>query len=53
MVRHSHQDALDDAEYQALLESVDRVDPPNDAETLLILVAGGRLGMRAGDAHSD
>ena len=49
MVRHSHQDALDEPTFRALVEAAHEMRPPRDAETLLILYAGGRLGMRAGE----
>lgn len=52
MVRHAHQDALDEPTFHALVEAAHEMRPPRDAETLLILYAGGRLGMRAGEiAH--
>lgn len=49
MVRHSHQDALDDKTFQRLLDATDDLESPFDAEARFILVAGGRLGMRAGE----
>jgi integrase len=49
MVRHSHQDALDDKTFQQLLDAAHGLDHPYDAEAAFILVAGGRLGMRAGE----
>jgi len=49
MVRYSHQDALSESEFQALLDAVDDMDEPFRTECRFILVAGGRLGMRAGE----
>jgi len=49
MVRHSHQDALDDQTYRQLLDAAHDLDEPFNAETAFILVAGGRLGMRGGE----
>lgn len=49
MVRHSREDALSEAEFEALLEGATELEPPFDAETKWILVGGGRLGMRAGE----
>lgn len=52
MVRHSHMDALDEASYDRLVASTDKLDAPFDAECLAILVLAGRLGLRAGEiAH--
>jgi integrase len=49
MVRHSHQDALDDRTFEQLLDAAATLDEPFDAEASFILIAGGRLGMRAGE----
>jgi len=49
MVRHSHQDALDDASYDRLVEATDKLSDPFDAECLALLVLAGRLGMRGGE----
>lgn len=49
MVRHSHQDALTDGEFERLVDATDDLRPPFDREALFILIAGGRLGMRAGE----
>jgi len=49
MVRHSHQDALSESEFDRLIEATDDLEPPYDAECLFVLVAAGRLGMRAGE----
>ena len=52
MVRHSHQDALSEAEFDTLVWATDDLEPPYDAECLFVLIAAGRLGMRAGEiAH--
>lgn len=52
MTRHSHQDALDDGQYQRLLEACDQLVEPYRTECKFIIVAGGRLGLRAGEiAH--
>ena len=52
MTRHSHQDALDDATYRRLLEACDQLDKRYRTECRFVVVAGGRLGMRAGEiAH--
>jgi integrase len=53
MVRHSRQDALNDEEFQRLVDATDKLEEPFHSECLFILVAGGRLGMRAGEiSHS-
>lgn len=53
MVRHSRQDALNDEEFEHLVEATDQLDEPFQSECLFILIAGGRLGMRAGEiAHA-
>lgn len=49
MVRHSHEDALSDAEFEALLDATSELDNPHDEDTYTILLLGGRLGMRAGE----
>lgn len=49
MVRNSHQDALTDAQFDKLVAAAETLEPPFDAEAMLILYAGGRLGMRAGE----
>lgn len=49
MVRHSHQDALDEQTFERLVDATYELKPPFDAETQFILFAGGRLGMRAGE----
>jgi integrase len=49
MVRHSHQDALNERQYQRLLDAVDDVKPKFRQECRFALVALGRLGLRAGE----
>lgn len=49
MVRNSHQDALSEPEYKKLLQATDEMEEPYRNECRFILVAGGRLGMRAGE----
>ena len=49
MVRNSHQDALADAQFDNLVAAAETLEPPFDAEAMMILYAGGRLGMRAGE----
>lgn len=52
MVRHSSQDALSESEFDQLVEATDDLEKPYDAECLFVLIAAGRLGMRAGEiAH--
>lgn len=52
MPRHSHQDALNEKEFEALLDAADRFDDPYDVETRFVLTIAGRLGFRAGElAH--
>lgn len=52
MARHSHQDALSEKEFEALLDAADRMEYPYDVETRFVLIATGRLGLRAGElAH--
>lgn len=52
MTRHSHEDALSEVEFEALIDTTDELDPPADAECYVLLLLGGRLGMRAGEiAH--
>ncbi len=52
MVRHSHEDALDEASYDALVATTEELEPPFDEECLVVLVLAGRLGLRAGEiAH--
>lgn len=52
MVRHSHEDALSESEFEALLETTSQLPSPEDMDAYVILLLGGRLGMRAGEiAH--
>lgn len=52
MVRHSHEDAIDEASYDALVATTEELEPPFDEECLVVLVLAGRLGLRAGEiAH--
>jgi integrase len=52
--RHAKEDALDDREYQLLLEATDDLDEPRDMQARFIVLTCGRLGMRAGElAHTD
>jgi integrase len=52
VTRHSHEDALSEAKFEALIGVTDDLDPPADAECYVLLLLGGRLGMRAGEiAH--
>lgn len=52
MVRHSHENAFDENEFEVLLRGARELEPPFDEQTRLILLASGRLGMRAGElAH--
>lgn len=49
MPRNAHQDALDEKEFERLFDATDDLKEPYDAECRLILLLGGRLGMRAGE----
>lgn len=49
MVRHSHQDALDQKTFDRLLQATDDLDDRYSEDCYWILIAGGRLGMRAGE----
>lgn len=49
MPRHAHQDAVDEQTFERLLNTADRLDEPFAAECRLILLLGGRLGLRAGE----
>lgn len=48
-VRHSKEDALDDREFELLLEGASRLDPPYDLEARFVILVAGRLGMRLGE----
>lgn len=49
MTRHSSEDAISDAEFDELLAAADELSDPYRAECRLVLVATGRLGLRAGE----
>lgn len=49
MTRHSREDALREEEFEKLLDACERLSSPFDAQCLWILVAAGRLGLRAGE----
>lgn len=49
MRRHAHQDAVSVQQFERLLKAADRLDSPYDRECRLILLLGGRLGLRAGE----
>jgi integrase len=49
VVHHSREDALGEAEFEALLDVASELEPPYAAEATWILIGGGRLGMRAGE----
>lgn len=48
-VRHSKADALDEREFQLLLEGASDLKPLNDLEARFIILIGGRLGLRRGE----
>ncbi|MFB1066430.1 tyrosine-type recombinase/integrase [Natrinema sp. H-ect4] len=47
--RHSKEDALDEREYELLLEGATRLDEPYSRETRFIVLVAGRLGLRLGE----
>lgn len=49
MVRHSHQDALSEQEFETLWTAADDLRRPFDEEARFILAAAGRLGLRAAE----
>lgn len=50
MVRHSHEDALSEAGFEAVVDAAAReLDGREGDEALLALYCGGRLGMRTGE----
>lgn len=49
MPRHAQQDAVDEQTFERLLKAAGRMNEPYDAECRLILLLGGRLGLRAGE----
>jgi len=53
-VRHTKEDALDDREFQLLLEGADRMTDPRSFQARFIILVGGRLGLRPGEiCHMD
>lgn len=51
--RHSHEDVLNDREFELLLEAFGDLPAPRGFEARFICLLGGRLGLRAGEtAHS-
>jgi integrase len=54
MSRHSREDVLTDAEFAQLLEATSEIKDRFEVECRFLIVAAGRLGMRAGEiAHID
>lgn len=49
MPRHAEQDAIDAATFDRLLEATDELDEPYQQECRFVLIAAGRLGLRAGE----
>lgn len=49
MVRHSHEDAPSESEFDRLLTATSQLDYPFNIECRWVLIAAGRLGMRAGE----
>ena len=47
--KHSHQNALSEGQFDELFEATSTLRQPFDVECRLMLVAAGRLGMRAGE----
>ena len=53
MPRHVHEDALDDAEFEQLLDGAKQLRPPWNLEAMFVVLATGRLGLRIGEvAHA-
>lgn len=51
-VRHTKEDALDDLEFELLVDASYGLKPKQDLETRFVLLVGGRLGLRRGElAH--
>jgi len=51
-VRHTKEDALDQREFQLLLEGAKQIRPQDDIQARFVLLVGGRLGLRRGEiAH--
>lgn len=52
MVRHAHQDAINEPKFEHLFEATEKIAEPYETQCVGILFFGGRLGMRAGEiAH--
>lgn len=49
MVRHSHQDAVNEQVFERLVDATDQLEEPFKTECRFVLFAAGRLGMRAGE----
>lgn len=49
MTQHSHERALSDAEFEEVLAATHELEEPFNVQCRFVLVAGGRLGMRAGE----
>lgn len=49
MVRHSHEDAVSERRFRELLNTAAQLESPYDEDCQWILIAAGRLGMRAGE----
>lgn len=49
MVRHSHQDALSEQEFKELWQATRHLRHPLDEEARFVIVAAGRLGLRAAE----
>lgn len=50
--RHAHEDALNEREFEELLDGAQDLTPPRNLETTLIIHLSGKLGMRIGEiAH--
>jgi hypothetical protein len=50
--RHTHEDVLTDREFELLLEACSSLPEPRDLQARFVCLAGGRLGLRAGEiAH--
>jgi len=47
MPRHVHEDALDDAEFEQLLDGAKQLRPPWNLEAMFVVLATGRLGLLA------
>lgn len=49
MTRHSHEDALTASEFEDLLTATERIKDRFEVECRFLLIAAGRLGLRAGE----